>query len=445
MPIGLLIAAAVVGFVAVWHFKGGASAAVLAMLGGCALAPITLMSWGEPTTIAAMAAPTITFTTYHLALVGALIALPTQALRNTPPVFFLFLIAVVVLTVARDLVAPHTVSGMVQWASAVAAWGVGGAIAEASHRSHRPTERLIALAIAVVVGWHGAVVALQLFGGRAVRSIEVGASEVARVSGLAGASGNVGKIMFCLILILLPVTRSADRLARRVAIATIVVAALLTGLSYSRANTVAIAALLAIWLLLGAGITLAKRILIPAVAIVLAFPIIDTLVLRNEYDPDGGSRPILTETALRQISETPWLGVGTNNYLNYVGQYDLLTAGGLPVHSAVLLAIAEVGILSFALFLVPLVAAVVYSIRNVGRSSPTRSYALALIAGSPGIVVIATTGWGLIRGQFLVLLLFAIGYLVSAQRARSEGDRQLSAPARPGRARIRTTGLSHAS
>ncbi|MFK4834574.1 O-antigen ligase family protein [Microbacterium sp. ZW T2_14] len=411
-----VVAAAVIAFLIVWHFKGGAVATTLAMLAGCSLATVDLVTVGHSGALTATATAGVTLVTYHLALLGGLLSMPRLTLRSISPWFLLFLVSVLVLMLGRGLTSPHVVSGFIQWGSAVLAWGVGGAVAASSLRDGKPRERLIAVTIGVIVGWHGVAVGMQLLGLRAVGSVDAGDVDITRASGIAGHSGNLGKIMFVLIMILLPITRSTDRVARRWAVVTIAVSALLTGLSFSRANMAAVVVLVVLWLLLGPGISLAKRLLVPVVGIVVALPILDVLILRNEYDPDGGSRPILMETAWHQISQSLWLGVGPNNYLGVVGQYDPLAAGGLPVHSAFVLALAELGLVSAILIAAPLIGAVVVSLRRLGRRNPARSYAVALLASVPGIVLIASTGWGLLREQYLVILFFAIGYLLSAQR-----------------------------
>jgi hypothetical protein len=411
-----LVAGAVLAFFFIWHFKGGATASTLGVLAACALATVDLVSVGSSGIATATAASNVTIATYHIALLGGFLALPRLTLRSISPWFLLFLLSLLVLILARGLIGPHIWSGFLQWGTVVLAWGVGGAIATSSVREGKPTQRLIAIAVGVIVGWHATAVALQLMGLRAVSSIDAGDLDITRASGIAGHSGNLGKIMFILIMIVLPVTRSADKVARRWAIVSVVVAALLTGLSFSRANTAAVVILLLVWLLLGPGMTIAKRFLIPAVGLVAALPILDVLILRNQYDPDGGSRPQLMETAWHQIGESLWLGVGPNNYLSVVGRYDALAAGGLPVHSAFVLALAELGLISAILVALPLIGAVFVSLRRLGSRDGPATYAIVLLGSVPGIVVIGSTGWGLLREQYLVLLFFALGYLVAAQR-----------------------------
>jgi O-antigen ligase len=437
---GLLITvAAVAVFFAVWHLRGASAAAFVAVVAACSLSTVRLFAAGDSSTIAAMAPPSVVITTVQLALVGALLVLPMNVLRNISPWFLLFLFALGTITFVRGLSSPQIQSGMLQWLSVIIAWGVGGAIAQARAESGRPTDRFLVVCTAAIVAWHGAVVALQLLGVRAVSAIDVGDLEVTRASGLAGHSGNLGKIMFFLIVILLPLTRSTDRVARRVAVWAVIAAAAITGMSFSRGNTMAVFILIGVWLLLGPGISLAKRVLIPVAGLVAAIPIIDVLLLRNEYDPDGGSRPILLTSALHQISQTLWLGVGPNNYLNVVGQYDLLAAGGLPVHSAFLLALAEVGLLCAILLMIPLVLAPVRAVHSMRRTADARGFAVALLAASPGLILIAATGWGLLRGQYLVMTFFVLGYLVGGLRwtPKTPPDAPTIDDARSSRSRLR--------
>lgn len=423
MTATLVVLAATVTFLAIWHAKGPATATFLAVLAACALTTFDIFGLGDAGVITAMAPPVLTFATFNLALVGGLLALPRLVLRNIPPWFMLFLIFVLAITIFRGLSSVHTLSGVAQWLSVVVAWGLGGAVAQFCQEDGLPTQRLVAVAVAAVIGWQAVIAGMQMLGVRAVGAIDVGGVEVARASGLAGHSGNLGKILFFLIAILLPLTRSSDKVARRAAVAAIALAAVLTGITFSRANTLAVVLAIGLWVILSPGIALAKRILIPIAGLVVALPIIDVLILRNEYDPDGGSRPLLTETAYRQISETLWLGVGPNNYLNYVGQFDPLAAGGLPVHSAFLLALAELGLLCSVLLLIPFAQALLQSFRSFAGKGESRLYAASLLAVTPGLILIGATGWGLLREQYLILMFFTVGYLVRSQTSIStNGD-----------------------
>ncbi|NLP84328.1 O-antigen ligase family protein [Microbacterium sp. CFH 90308] len=409
---------AVALFFIVWHRAGGAAASFVVVVSAVCLPVIDLLTFGQATANTAIAAPTITLATYQLALLGGLLALPVQTVRNVPVLYWMFLAFVGVLAVAQGQTDAHTLSGVLHWGAAVLAWGVGAAVAQSAAQSGLPTERFIAIVAAFIVGWHALFVVLQLAGVRAVGTVEAGITELARVSGAAGHSGNLGKIMLLLVMILLPVTRSDDKAARRWAVVTVSSAAVLTALTFSRANTVAIGILIGTWLVLGPGIRFSKRVAVILVAIIVAIPIVDILILRSQYDPDGGSRPRLMAAAIEQISQTLWLGVGPNNYLEVVGRFDSLAAGGLPVHSAFLLALAELGLICCILLGIPLILLMTQSLRNLPGSSPAKSYAIALVAATPGILIVAGTGWGILRGQFLVLLFFALGYMGAAQKYR---------------------------
>lgn len=413
----IVLGVATLTFFIVWHRVGGAAASFVAVIAACALSTIELLSVGSSTAITAIAPAAITFSTYQLALVAGFLTLPRQTLRNISLWFWLFLLFVIVFVIVQGIVSPHTVSGVLHWLWAILAWGLAGAIAEARVRDHVLGDRWVAVPLACIVGWHAVLAALQLMGLRGVSSIGVGSVELARVSGSAGHSGNLGKVMFLLIVLLLPLTRSVDKVARRSAIVGVIVAAVLTGLSFSRANTVAVLTLAALWMVLGPGIRMANRILVPLIGLIVALPVIDVLLLRNEYDPEGGSRPLLLASALKQISETFWFGVGPNNYLETVGKFDPLAAGGLPVHSAFLLSLAELGIICSVLVAMPFVLLAARSFSNARRGEPARAYAIAALAAAPGMILIAATSWGILRDQYLVMLFFVLGYVSSAQRA----------------------------
>lgn len=409
----IVVAIGVIGFLFLWHARGGAVASYLAVIGSLCLTTYTVGVVGETQTISAIAPAVVTVSTFHLALIGALLAFPRESLNAIPVLHWLFLVFVSVTVAAQGLLAPHTTSGLLHWAWVVLALGVGGALGASARARGTPSDRLVAVTGLTVSLANGAAASLQILGVRAVSSVAAGDAEISRVSGLAGHSGNLGKVLFFVVAIALPITASRDATARRCAWATVAVSAVLTGLTFSRANTVALAILLSLWFLLGPGLRMGSRILIPAVAAVLALPVIDVLLLRNEYDPEGGSRPLLLQSAWHQISETFLLGTGANNYLATVGMYDPLAASGLPVHSSFLLAFAELGLIGFVLLAAPLVTMVFVCARAV-LSRRTNPSALAVVAATPGVMIIAGTGWGLLREQYLVLAFFTLGYLCFA-------------------------------
>ncbi len=407
-------------FLLIWHFRSGQLAGFIAVIAACSLTTTTLFSFGGDGALTAMADPDVTFATFNLALLGAFLAMPFATMRSVPIAWWFFILSVVIGVIAGGLSAPHVWSGALQWATVVFAWGIGGALALGRLSGSGPSDRSMSVVFAIVVGWHGVTALLQAIGVRAVSAIESGDGELTRVSGLAGHSGNLGKIMFCLVLFLLPLTRSSDRVARRLATGSVVVAVALTGVSFSRANTLAVFVLVGLWLLLGPGLSLSKRLLIPAVALVLSIPILDVLIQRNQFDPEGGLRPVLLETAVHQIGQTFWFGVGPNNYLNIVGQYDPFAAGGLPVHSALLLALAELGFVSVLLLALPLVWVLVLAARSLLSGKRRGTYSVLLLAAAPGVYFIASTGWGILREQYLILLFFALGYLAAGVRLEAQ-------------------------
>ena len=422
----VFLALSVVAFFLIWYRRGPAPAAFMAVVLGAGLPVLDLASIGDSSALTALADPSITLTSCSMAVLGGILALPSQTFRGIPISFLLFIVSLALLTLAQGVFATHTASGILHWTTALFSWGIGAAIWSAV-LDVRSFNRVVACVSLVVVGWHGLFVAMQLAGIRAVASVEAGATDIARVSGAAGHSGNLGKIMILIIMILLPLTRSRDKVTARISLSAVVFAASMTALTFSRANIVGIGILLGIWIVAGPGVRFTHRFAVGAVVLLVSVPVIDVLLLRSEYDPDGGSRPRLLATAVSQIAETLIVGVGPNNYLEIVGQYDALAAGGLPVHSALLLTLAEVGLVCSIFLLVPIVGLLARSLRSVRGTAEGSTYALALLAATPGILLIAGTGWGILRGQFLVLLFFSLGYMYAAQMAASKRDSMLPA------------------
>lgn len=407
----------------VWTSQGGLATATLAVVASLTLFPLQVFSWGEASaTHTTIAGATWSLASYQVALILAALIVPGWMVLKgiAPPLLFLPVLLLVV-AVAQANTPPHVLMGVAQWGFVALAWGFGWALSRGVGRG-QISETFLAVVLTGAVTAQAVGVLMQIVGLSGVSTIEIGALTVPRVSGFAGHSGNLGKILILLVVLLLPLTRSSNRAARNWSIVGTATAFVLVTLTFSRANTLAIIGVLGIWFVFGPGAGLVRRIVMPAIMVVVALPVLILLVQRNASDPGGGSRPELLESALTQIGRTFWFGVGPNGYLSTVSEISAMAAGGLPVHSALLLAFAELGLVGSIFVAVPLIAVIVGALMTIRRGGRHGLVALAFVSALPGLAVIAATGWGLMYMQILLLLMLVVGYTSAATRPWADED-----------------------
>ncbi|MDF2990312.1 MAG: hypothetical protein K0S37_826 [Microbacterium sp.] len=312
-----------------------------------------------------------------------------------------------------------------QWAGysaligGVLAYGVGWAIGRESF-NRVDVARLVLLLILGVLVIQLAVAVLQLAGVSLptglVNSERTLEQTVGRVSGTIGHPANLSKVAFALMLISLPFTTAADRRISRLAFACVALAALVGGLTVSRANLIAMAILLAAWILTFPGRARVGTRIGGAVVLLGAGTIFAPLVLeRFQDDAEGGLRPLLLAAALRQLSNDFLIGTGPNAYIAVVGRTDAATASGYPVHNSFLLLTAELGVVLAFLFFLPLFVMLVWGLFRFGKSDQYMHTPRVLVYAIPGLGVILLTGWGMISVLLIGLWMFTIGFLSSAR------------------------------
>ncbi|NYD68529.1 O-antigen ligase family protein [Agromyces atrinae] len=362
----------------------------------------------------------IVVTTYGLALVLCLLLpSPNNPLSRFQLPHIAALVLMLVLFLGEWVPTVERWSGFLHIALACLAWAVGSALSTALSSLDRH-ERVLAIVVTAIILIQAAAAALQLAGLRDVGSVLTGAIDLTRINGTLGHPGTLGKVLFLLVVLLLPATRSRDLLTRRISWVGIVTAIVLIGLSFGRANFAAIAVLIGLWALLSPGRRVARRVGILALLALAALPFIGLLLLRFEVDPSGGRRPLLLQAALNQIAATPVFGIGPNSYVSTVSQVDPYTTLGLPVHNSFLLALAELGIVGVILVLFPLLALILRSASALLRRDSTPA-AVAVVAAVPGIVIIGVTGWGLLADSGFMLVMFVFAFL-SARIVRTPLD-----------------------
>jgi hypothetical protein len=420
MLIAFLTAVAIAGFFVAWHFYGGTVASLLLVLFTLTCFGVTTFRFADSTTsLQTVATPYLGVQTYQIALILAVIAVPGWVvLRKVNGLLASLPILLFGVALAQDNLGTNVMSGIVQWAFFALAWAFGAAVAF-EYRSGRLTERALATTIAAVVCLHVVGVIWQLGGGRVVKATAAGSLSLERLRGFADHSGQLGKLLLLMMIFVLPLSRSNDIVTRRLTLFSITASAIMIALTYSRANMSALAIALGIWFLFGAGGGIIRRLGLAALVGAMLAPFVDELILRQKYDPTGGLRPQLLENARIQMSETLWWGVGPNNYLPVLARWDPLAAAGLPVHNSALLALAELGLVAFALLALPIIALVIRTTRSLATDSPARPWALAVLANVPGFAVIIATGHGLTSRDLLLLFAVACGFAWEMVRPRT--------------------------
>ncbi|MGA1828387.1 O-antigen ligase family protein [Microbacterium sp.] len=298
----------------------------------------------------------------------------------------------------------------------VLSWWLGAYLAQLVAEDRR-AERLIALIILGIVSIETFITVLQWVGvdifPSSVRNAEFAAAS--RANGTFAHPGTLGKALIFLVVLVLPLTRSADAVTRRFSFLAMGLAVVPIGISESRTNFLAYIVLAVTWaVLLPRGRKLGARFFVPATVIVVSLAFLDSFIARFEADPEGGARGHLMEIALAHMPENLFLGVGAKSYVTYFGQYDPLTAEGWLVHNVFVLETAELGLIGAILLFLPLLEPAVRAFRNVRRADSRADYSRSTIAMLPAIVVIGFGGWGLANGETFFLWFFVTGYL--AQR-----------------------------
>lgn len=370
-----------------------------------------------------IASSSLDLRTPHLALLVAAVIVPATVRRSN---FSLLLVAVPIALLSVAVTAgdlpPNVLSGIAQWGYVALAWTCGSALAVA-RRTGRLPDRPLALILLSAIAANGVAVALQLTGRWTVASINVAGEELERVSGLQGHSGNLGKVLLLLLVLSLPLTRSADRLARSSSIASVAMVFVMIGFTFSRANTVAMLVGILLWFTIGPGSSALGRITVPLAVAISSAPFLNVLLQRNAYDPGGGSRPVLVQAARDQLGMTFWWGIGPNDYQRTVGAFSDISAV-LPVHSVAWLTLVEAGALITVLIAIPLSRLVVSALTNVRSEGIRGSQATAVLAFLPGIVLIAMTGHGLAFQSIMLLMFFVAGH--SFRLIRRESSTEVS-------------------
>ena len=389
---------------------GWPALAAIGLVIACAALPVALYRSAMAEYVGIAAAQPVLYS-YTLVLVCWLVTMPLWV-RSVAGVWWRWLPFVIYCAVLWLTVWPRTsltLSGLMQYALAPVAWTLGVAVARQVRRS---ASHVLSLTISAVVLVQFVVTALQAAGVIAGRTDAQAGLLEGRYAGLLDHPNNLGKVIFLLIAVQAALLPSLVRGVRRAAVVTLVLGGVTAAFTGGRAVLAAIAVGVTIWIVFsGNRVSTTSRVVRGILALIaVAASFLGVVLTRLEEDPAGGARVELEHLALEILSTVlPW-GVGPNGYVEYVGVLDPLTASGVPVHNGLLLMAVEIGPLGTALFWMPFVVAILVAAASVARGA-RQPGCVALVAVTPGLLVVLLTGWGAVAGFVLPLLAFAIGLL----------------------------------
>ncbi|WP_172978328.1 O-antigen ligase family protein [Microbacterium sp. SYP-A9085] len=408
---------AMVGVLIVAHFGGTLGASIVVLLFTLSAYPKTLTSVaGSPIPHVGIAAATPSLTTYSLALVVIIVGLFLR--HGIPRSLWLWapfsLWCCVALTTGWWPNTDEAWAGIFQLALAPLAWWVGCEAATGARNQPR-IARVVVYAILAILIIQLAVASLQA-SGIAINPMPPANEALLgnRSNGTLSHPNDLGKIVLLLTAVSLPLFADRDgiRVSRRFFLLLILSFAILV-LTGGRAVLIGSAATIILWFLLQpntrAGMN--RKFVVIGFSSVGALLVWMALAARFDEDPTGGARNQLSALALQQISMRPFIGTGPNSYVSIVGQFDPLTASGVPVHSSFLLAAAELGIPGAIAFALPFAVAVLRALRKTPGRTSVSAWSRSLIAVIPACVLIGATGWGLLGSYVLPLLSFMFGWL----------------------------------
>lgn len=389
-----------------------------------ALLPLRLLG-GSPLQHVGMAPLQPELRTYGLAAVGiALIAtlLGKVKVRSICPLIPLLMW----LAIGMALVwsgSPEQVSGVIQYVFAACAWISGCAIGMTlvDPKTGRRVATGIAYCIIFVILVEVLITLLQV-AGFSVNALDASDASLlgSRANGTTNHPNTLGKLLVLSICLLLPISQNVDRRTERFSTAAVLLAFIPLALAQGRANFIAAVLTIVLWIVIR-GLQSGRLQIGMLLAVVgLGSVFAGVFVARFAEDPEGGARTELLDLALSNIEAQPLSGVGPNSYTKTFGP---LTGSWIPVHNSFLLVIAEIGLIGFVAFMVPLVLSIVTAWRSRKRCAIGGACAASLLASVPGVVLIAMTGWAMVANIIFPLWFFTLGLLYTAV-SNSRGSRQ---------------------
>jgi hypothetical protein len=305
-------------------------------------------------------------------------------------------------------------SGALQYGLAALSWALGVAI---SRRASIREEKWLATIVLCIVIIQVLVVSLQIAGFPINSVSEADAADLgSRVNGTSNHPNNLGKMLFLLSALVIPLSKSSDSAVRRMSVAAVLLAFIPLAFAEGRANMLAAFLLLLIWIVIQperSPMPNGRLVVIMSLGAMLASSFV--FIARFEQDPMGGARGTLLEVAFRNIPDLWLRGTGPNSYVTYIGARSDTT---IPVHNSFLLQFAELGLIGTISFTLPVFALLLRALRKRTWATPEGDYARAFFAAVPGLLIIGMTGWGMLGNNILPLWMFVFGCLYSRIGAR---------------------------
>lgn len=308
-------------------------------------------------------------------------------------------------------------AGMVHFFTAAAAWCGGLILALNVDKNGKTGQYFVSWVLGAVL--LQLVISILQFAGFPLFPTNAATSELvgSRVNGSFGHPTTLGKVLLLVQMVCLPFTRSTLTASRRAAWVSILASFPMLILSGGRANFFSSVVMVLLWtLMLPRGKALGSKVAIPLVVATVGFASAGVWAARFEEDPEGSTRQHFNEVALALLPDHPVAGTGPNSYITAAGPTDLLTAQGWPVHNSALLAAVEIGVLGALLLFAPLFVAFSKSWKQRRVDSDAGDFSRAYVAATPGIALVALTGWGMMSDT-LPLWLFLAGFCFQKQQA----------------------------
>jgi len=384
------------------------------------VAPIALLP-ASSSTYAGIANLTPTIHTYTIALIAALVVAALHEPARSRAALLLWaplVLWLAVLTPAAWGASARTLSGVLQLCLGAGAFIVGAAWEARDRRVGVLSWLFAAVAWIQLLACALAAIGLPLRTITGAQALDI----KGRATGLTAHPGELSKLLFlCAVcILLLPQRNGWERWVVWSALGAVFGGVFL---SESRTVLVAVIALvgLSVALELVGGRWQRRHLVIVGLTAGLGAASLPWLIARFAADPAGGARQGMLGVALRAIGDHPWTGVGVNGYVAVVGETDSLTRTGVPVHTIFLLSAAELGIIGALALWLPLAVVAVRAVRHLWRSRGADPAARILVSAMPGILLIGATGWGLMQGPYLLLLLLVTGYVGARVGASKRG------------------------
>ena len=248
-----------------------------------------------------------------------------------------------------------------------------------------------------------------------------------RMIGTFNHPSTLGKFCLIFMVLFLPGTVDVVRKIRRLSWFAIILCIALSGMTLARANTLAIIFAVIAWIVLDRPLKDRKSRRIPALfgIFVISIPAVTAALERFSID-SGGERSHLAAVGWPFLRSYWEAGMGTNSYVEIVGRTESVTAAGYPWHNSFLLMISEIGIIGAAIVFAPLFWVAWRSLNSWRRRERIGLWSKAYLVTLPGIVLVSTTGWGMVASSTMVMWYLVIGLCGGALTMNSRGRSEVS-------------------